>query len=497
MKVGVVSITLLVCLLAGGLLRAQEATEEPVSEGFAFKWSAETVFPQGMQFFITVLRSADQLQSAILLIEPDGEAPVTATVDVRAPTLVGDTYTDLVYVWAFPPDMVLPLGSEITYEWRVVATDGEQARARDRAEFADTRVTWTRSADPLELIHLTVPSDVSAEALRAAVRPVYRLMAEQTGSSPQFDIIVYPADVPPDGCVPGPDGLQAVAPVSLAALPCEPGRAGAVFRASGQDAVQAQAGAGGAIAGVVPLLLQRFYEPLWEDSAIPGWFQAGLAEFYTPGVKGRYLGSLQRAARAGQLGPLGERATASDDGLWHAQSYAAVLYIADRVGLAGLFELARSAGAAGSFVDSFVEIVGLPLDGLWPALRRWLLTPQGERAFAYVPYLGDTPTPAASATSTPTRTPTITPTVTLTFTPSVTGVLTATPTATRPPTRTPTPGPPTVTPRPPGSLSTSTPTPAPLVTGLADSTTRNTVIVALAAALVVIAVIFLYSSRRR
>lgn len=486
-----------VCLLAVGHAGAQEATEEALSQGFAFKWSAEPIFPSGMHFFITVLRPADQLQSSVLVIEAGGMPPQTVAVSVRTPHRTGETFTDLAYDWAFPADLSLPLGSEIVYEWRVLASNGEQARARDRAVFTDTRLNWVRSDDALGQIHLTVPENMSAEALRAALRPVYALLAEQTNTSPAFDIIVYPPAVPADGCAAAAEGLRATAPVSGAVLPCDQLRAEAVFRASGQDAVQAQAGAGGAAAAAVELFVDRFYGPLWDGGDVPEWFRVGLAEFLTPGVKGRYLGPLQRAARAGGLGAQPGAAVGANSGLWREQSYAAVLYLADRLGLPGLFELARSAGADTPFAEAFARAAGQPLDALWPAVRRWVLTPEGERAFAYVPYLGDTPTPAASATPTSTRTPTATHTAAPTLTPSVTGVLTATHTATRVPTRTPTPGPPTVTPRPPGSLNTPTVTPAPVALALGDPTTRSGLIAVLAAALIAAAAAFLYTGRRR
>lgn len=498
MKLAALFTVLCFCLLASGNAGAQEPTEEGLSEGFAFKWSAEPIFPLGMHFFITVLRPADQLQSAVLLIETESMPPQTVAVNVRTPHQIGETFTDLAYDWAFPSDLSLPLGSKIVYEWRVLASDGAQARARDRAVFADTRLNWVRSDDALGQIHLTVPENTSAEALRAALRPVYVLLTEQTGVRPAFDIIVYPPDVPADGCMAGAEGLlQAAAPVSRAVLPCDRTRAEAVFRASGQDAVQAQAGAGGAAAAAVGLFVDRFYEPLWEDENVPEWFRVGLAEFLTPGVKGRYLGPLQRAARAGALDALPAVAISASSGLWREQSYAAVLFMADRLGLPGLFELARSAGADTPFAEAFARAMGQPLNALWPAVRRWVLTPEGERAFAYVPYLGDTPTPAATATSTPTRTPTATHTATLTLTPSVTGILTATHTPSRIPTRTPTPGPPTVTPRPPGSLNTPTVTPAPAAFTLGDPTTRSGLIAVLAAALIAAAAAFWYTGRRR
>ncbi|MGQ9887842.1 MAG: hypothetical protein ACUVSX_05060 [Aggregatilineales bacterium] len=487
-----------VCLLAEGHAGAQEATEEALPQGFAFKWSAEPIFPAGVHFFITVLRPADQLQSAVLLIEAEGAPPQTVAVSVRTPYRAGETFTDLAYDWAFPADLSPPLGSEIVYEWRVLASNGDQARARDRAVFTDARLNWIRSDDALGQIHLTVAENTSAEALRAALRPVYALLAEQTNISPTFDIIVYPPAVPADGCAVTAQGLRAVAPLSGAALPCDQLRAEAVFRASGQDAVQARAGAGGATAAAVELFVDRFYKQLWQGGDVPQWFRVGLAEFLTPGVKGRYLGPLQRAARTGGLGAQPDAAVgAGSGGLWREQSYAAVLYLADQLGLPGLFELARSAGADTPFAEAFARAMGQPLDALWPAVRRWVLTPEGERAFAYVPYLGDTPTPAASATPTPTRTPTATHTATLTLTPSVTGTLTATYTATRAPTRTPTPGPPTVTPRPPGSLNTPTVTPAPVAFALGDPTTRSGLIAALAAALIAAAAAVLYAGRRR
>lgn len=497
MKLVALFTALCVCLVAAGHAGAQEAAEAASAEGFAFKWSAEPIFPMGMHFFITVLRPADQLQSAVLLIEAPGLPLQTVAVSVRTPFRASETYTDLAYDWPFPPDLTLPLGSEIAYEWRVLATNGEQARARDLTVFADTRLNWARSDDPLGQIHLTVPDDASAGALRTVLRPVYTLLAEQTGVSPVFDVIVYPSNVPADGCAASEDGLQAIAPVSGAALPCERSRAAAVFRASGQEAVQAQDGSGGMVAAVVERFVDRFYEPLWTNSDVPAWFRTGLVDFLTPGMKGRYLGPLQHAARAGGLDAPPDPTASVNRGLWREQSYAAVLYIADRIGLSGLFRLAHSAGPEMPFAEAFARSMRQPLDALWPAVRRWVLTPQGERAFAYVPYQGDTPTPTASATPTITRTPTATYTATLTLTPSMTGVLATTYAPSRTPTRTPTPGPPTVTPRPPGSLNTPTPAPASVAFALSDPMTRGRLMAALMAALIAVGAAFLYISRRR
>jgi hypothetical protein len=169
------------------------------------------------------------------------------------------------------------------------------------------------------------------------------------------------------------------------------------------------------------------------------------------------------------------------------------LYIADLIGVQGLFDLA----AADSFDTAYEQATGQALTALLPNLRRWIFTDQASSAFDYTPYQAETPTPTPSRTLTPfppTATNTATVTATLTLTPSVTGELSPTPSLTRPPTRTHTPLPPTVTPRPPSSLYT--PTPAPVQTVFDNPISRLGIITVLLIALAILGLIYVLLGRR-
>lgn len=483
---------LILFLLAGGHITAQD-DETPLVQGYIFRWDAEPIFPEGVRFFVSLLRPVDTLRSVTLLVELQDGPVITIPVDFSEPLTATDLVTDLAYVWPFPPDYTPALFEEITYSWQAVAVDGETADSRDTFVFTDARFDWVQSDDPQGTIDLTVSMEgPMPSAIRQSLREPYALLAENTGQAVSFDILLYEPDVPVSGCVPVREGeLVAVAPQSRAEMPCDPEAAEQIFELSGLDVVQSQrAGVSGAQASIIELLVRRFHAEAWTGKDVPDWFWLGLSQFYTPSLKSGMLGPLRDAARSGDLFTRAEMDAAQAADLWQAQSYAMVLYIADTIGVPGLFDLANEIGEAESFVTAYEQATGQPISALLPNLQTWLLTGVGARAFDYTPYQDTTPTPTATASATPTRTPTLSPTITLT--PSIT----FTPTMTL--TRTPTPPPPSVTPRPASAFVTPTltPVPNPVQQLVSDPGSAAAVMAILLTLLAIVGLLYVIQSRR-
>jgi hypothetical protein len=488
---------LCVCMLVMPAL-AQDETEEPFSEGYVFKWAAEVIFPEGIRFTASLLRSLNELKTVTLIIQPEGRPGVSETVSFEEPVNHGDGFTDLAYVWDIPLDNPPQLFEDITYEWEVEDVYGEIARSRDKLTFTDPRVEWTQSDDPFGDINLTVRADgPSPQQIRQSVTLPYNLISANAGRDQAFYIMLYTADVPSSGCRIGVERTQvAVGLESGVAVPCDPEKAAAIIQASGFDLAQVPPSnlTSSTAAAIVEVFTQGFYDPLWQGKDVPDWFKTGLAQFYSPLNKSALLGPVRNMARADTLYPMSEMAQAIEgNDSWRAQSYAMVVYIADLIGVPSLFDMAKIANAE-SFVKGYEAATSQPLSALLPNLRRWIFTEAGAKAFDYTPYQAATatPTPTSTYTLTPTPPPTLTETPTLT--PSVTGVLSATPSATRTPTRTPTPRPASVTPRPAGSLFTPTPVLTP--SALEDPVTQQGILSVLLIALAVVGLIYWIMRRR-
>lgn len=496
MIVRIIAIVLCVCVFAQPML-SQDETEEAFSEGFIFKWSAEAIFPMGVLFNASFLRPVGDISSINLTIQLEGEAAVTESVSFDEPVNTGDNFTDIAFVWEFPPDRIPRLFRYINFEWEALDIRGDRTIARDRFIFSDQRVEWEQSEDPAGFINLTVRADGPSPAqIRQNIQLAYNLISANVGRVQPLNILLYDADLPSSGCTrDSSNDLVAAAPVSDVALPCNPLRAATIFRRSGFDWVQVRrSGASGTTAGaIIGLFTQRFYEPLWLEKAVPDWFKVGLVQFYSPASKSVLLGAVRSAARNSKLYELAEMTSERvGDELWPAQSYAMVMYIADRIGVDSLFQLANLRSAE-SFAQAYESTVGQSASALLPNLSRWIFTSAAESAFTYSPYQPATPTPTPTATLTPTAIPSATPTETPTLTPSVTGVLSATPTLTRTPSRTPTLPPPSVTPRPASSLFTPTAIPPPSV--LDDPVTQQGILAILLIALAAVGLVYLIMRR--
>ncbi|MBZ0276447.1 MAG: hypothetical protein K8I60_09900, partial [Anaerolineae bacterium] len=308
--------------------------------------------------------------------------------------------------------------------------------------------------------------------LHSDLQPVYRLLSANLNRVPEFTIIVYNAGFDP-GCGQDSQGNPvAVAPFSGDSIPCDPALAQAIFRESNLSTVAAAGSSTATRAALVNYLVSAFYEPAWAGRSVPAWFESGLQQFYLPDYKDNMLQPLVSAARSNRLFSLDEMALpptdSRDTALWNAQTYGMVLYIAQEVGISGLFQLAYGIGSATDFPAAYQTAIGQPVGALLPGLRRWIFTDGAASAFNLTAYQPATPTP--TLTVTPTATLTFTPSATYTSTPTatMTGTLSPTPFPSHTPTITPLPPKPSVTPRPAGSLRLPTETPVPEVTPLSQ-----------------------------
>lgn len=437
-----------------------EATPQP-DQKYIISWGSEVIFPQAIRFSITLSHPVSDLASVVLAIRPEGRAPLAFELDLNAAE-VREPYSELAYLWDYPLSASPRLFSTIRLDWQAVTRSGEVARVSDELIFTDQRVTWAvREGRPISLMlpadGLEAP-DVMLDRLARELQPVYDLLAANTGRSEPLNAMVY-AGVPPGCGWTDMDEPLAVGPVSGLELACNPAKAEAVFRNDAITIVESLSNSYNAVrAALIETLVRQSYG--WQS--VPDWFATGLATFYVPAPRPTDLARLIAASRSSTLFSLNQLSRREDDAdsdLWLAQSYGLVVYIASQIGVPGLFDLARAAQTQ-PFEEAFRAALDKPVSALLPDWERWIFTPQAVGAFNFTPYQPPTATPTLTATSTVTRTPTptltSTPTATLTpadFQPS------ATPLPTVRPSRTPTPAPPSVTPRPPGSLNTATPVP--------------------------------------
>lgn len=490
---------------------AQEATPVVTSSSFIYFASSEVIYPDAVRFRLVVQRPAVDLATVTLTLRPTGQSPIDIPVNIRESLVFNQQFAELAYIWRIPSDSPPHLFSQVDYRWEVVTNTNETAVQQDHFTYSDLRTDWVQDADPDKRIDLTVPATTDdPKHLRDSVRNVYNLLAANLGQKPALNVMIYTDALPLDPCAATANHVL-VAPDSKVEVPCTVGLANTVVRASGYLPLQVAEGRGPVEqVALVQLLVDRFYAPLWGDKVVPAWFRAGLGQFYLPLEKSQQMQVARAAARHDGLYSLDALGTepplhTDQHDLWVAQSYGMVLYIADQIGVPGLFGLAKTLGQADSFEAAYQQVVGQPLAALIPGWQNWLFRDVAVSAYGYTPYLANTPTPTVTRTPTPfPPTPTPIPSATDTFTPSatVTGIRTATPLPTRTLPPTPTRGRPTPTPRPPGSIAmfpTDTPSPTPpLAIQLPQNQTVSVLVVAVIfLVLAVLVVVYINMLRRR
>lgn len=470
---------------------AQDDEELPVVEGGVINWYAEPVFPEAIRFFVAFEGAIEEIRTATFTFQPINEPEQTINLNINEALVIGATFTDMEYIWEFTPDDTPELFTDVIYEWRAEYIDGGRAFVRDHVVFQDERIAWTVSPDVLPGLDLVVPDiGPSPEEIHLGVMLPLNLISANSGRVPDLQVIITYPDLDLSGCVVDEDdSLVAVGHISGSTLPCEPDAAAQLYTASGYGVVPARSVTViGVQAALIDLFVDALYAPLWEGKMVPEWFHSGLAQFYLPVPSLHLLGELQAADRSNRLHSLDTLQPIGVDNIAQAQSYGMVLYIADTIGLSGLYELARM--PADTFEESYAAVVGQPLSRLFSGFRRWIFSSSASAAFEFSPYLQEaTATPTATSTPTPTSTATETPTATMT------GESTSAPDPTATLTRTSNPLPATVTPRPAGSLFT--PTPLPPVNLLENPQTQITLIVLIIIGIVgITGIIFLFNRNR-
>jgi hypothetical protein len=512
---------------------AQDKTAEPnPNQGFILSSAGEVIFPQAVRFTVAMSVTGDNLASAALTIQPDGQQLTAVEVKLPDAITLKEPYAALAYVWNIPSANPPQLFRDIRFTWKVVSKQGQTAEFNNRITFTDQRAKWVQYKDNQGRFNLTLPiidrplaavvtpqtpptivpiasetfkpeatadaalnqtgttvvplatpapitaktpdaaqvivavtivpaEDADARRLSRGLSPIYDLLAINSSQKPSLNALIYPFT---PGCVQNAKGDSvAISPITHIEIPCDATLAAIIFRASGYVVIQTEsAGLNVMQAALVDYATRQFYETAWRGKNVPAWFQMGLAQFYTPGLKTRYVPLLTSAGRSGKLLSLEQMSAAPNQtnaDLWQAQSYGMTMYIAGQVGVQGLFDLARNVSQSDSFAAAYEKATGKPLAALPSDFQTWIFTDAGSSAFAFTPYQAATATPTQTDTPTPIATAVPSETPTFTLTPTVTGVHTVTPYPTRTATRTPTPLPPTITPRPPGSLDTPTPIP--------------------------------------
>jgi hypothetical protein len=531
-------------------------------QNFILSTSSEVFFPQAIRFNVILARAFTDISTASLVIQPQGQTPITISIDLEDAVVVRDPYTELAYSWTIPRATPPHVFEEIIFTWWVVSTRDEVSELGSSMIFTDQRTAWVQETDPTGQLSLTMPAlgpsldtaqvtsaDVQVETtpepvnassepavsdmttippssgveaatpqlaftpigpqptvdlpvsgvsrLMTDLQPVYESLSENTDRDLSLKLLVY-TDAFPPGCTQnGENQPVARGPVSGIEIPCDESLADVIFRASGYDLLQSESSSLNQIEIVVTAaIVARFYEIAWQGKAVPDWFQVGLKQFYAPNLKSSLYPTLMRTARNNALLPLdGSGSVNANADLWQAQSYGLALYIADQIGVPGLFRLANV--DADTFPVAYQTAMSKPLSTLLNEWERWIFTDRAVAAFSFTANQAATATPTATRTLSPTPTATATSTFTPTFTPTVTGVLSATPSPTRTPTRTLTPEPATRTPRPAGSLNTPTPIPTPVVNPLGGLSSPTTALGILTIGLVLITVFALFLLRPR
>jgi len=426
----------------------------------------DVYFPEGVRLQWTVLGvPAADLTAVRLTIAPANQPPtvVTLTPDEALFTEPSAVFTAF---WPLPLDAPPPLFAPIPFTWEAERGSAMIAAYSSAFSWEHTVTPWSVSRSANIQIAVPVAFAVSAQTLADSVQPIYDLLLTQLAPTipHRFNWLIYSPLLTPN-CQPFGEepGLYARTPRLNDPVRCRPGSAEAAVSSS---TLLSATNSAVALSAMQTQLVEAFYAPYWDSTAIPAWFRSALIRFYSPAVKDALYGIGLNIVRTEQTRTLTEMDALVRDPAWEAQAYGMLLYTADRAGFDRVFALAAALTPDEPFAVTYERVIGLPLAGLIPAWERWMITPHTQVLFGLTPYQPPTSTPTLTLTPTITRTPSNTPTPTPTpsWTPTPTatptGVLSPTPFITATPPPSPTAAPATVTPRPASALFTLTPTPA-------------------------------------
>lgn len=470
-------------------LAAQEVTPQP-EQNYIYGWESEVFFPLAIRFQLVLDLPADQVEAALLTLQQAENLSAEININLTESVTTSDPFTVIDYIWQIPAGQPLAFEVPINYTWRVNSADAQTAVVEDSLIFSDWRSLWAQTEQD-GFLDLFVPADqLDPDAVQQGLQAVYDLLVRNTGRTSQFSVLLYTADLPTPACTTNTNGESVLIGVrSQIEIPCEDSQIALNLGNLGLDILQIENLDETEVrTRLLPYLVLDFYEEQWRGKDVPAWFQSGLIAIYTPTPKARLFAPLLDAARQSRLYTLPQMGSVlPDDLLWLGQSYGMVLYLVSRFGYEAVFRFADQIEDAASFSDAYMTAFGEAPEVLIASVGLWIFTDGARAAFAVSPYQVATatptitPTPTATDTPTATHTPTMTPTITDTPTATQTGIpQTALPTRTA--TFTAVPPTPSLTPRPANSLFTPTPIPTEIPTAAVD----DTVIVGLAAVIIII-----------
>jgi hypothetical protein len=496
---------LLVLMLAAFPAAAQESTPEATAEvtpeatreiraDFLLRVDAEAIFPLGVRFAVDLDLFADEIERVTLTVELPNADIQRFRMDIDEDNYIVFPYTGLHHFMLFDRETAPPFFSDIFYTWEATSILGSTVERRERVVFADQQVVWTNLRDDPLRLNIGAAFGVTPPAgVLPIVRQAFDALERDTGETRAYNWLLYDLDVP-IGCQRGADNASVLlAPRSAFSIPCNAALIDQILSDQGYTIVSHSSAPDLALDDLlIAAMVRDFYGANWEERGVPVWFVEGFTQFYAvnPKADNRALArELLTNNNAFTLDEL-QLLPADTDQLrpWRAQSHSLIIYIVDRVGIAGLRALAADDQP---FAESYQAIMGDAPANLLRAWQRWLPGSAADRAYNSSPYLAPTRTPSLTRTPSHTWTPTPTATSTPSITPTVTGFLSPTPVATV--TNTPTPdGPtatPSVTPRPPGSLPTVTPAPPPTIAeSLAQPGVQSLILIGLIVILLVLVI---------
>lgn len=427
-------------------------TPTPNAPDYLYNWDAQVIYPAAVRFTIYVNRPLMEIQQLTLTIEPEIGNNIVLNVDPADNATDNGTYTEVSYLWIITANDVLPIDSTVEYSWLVSTLRDGTAGVPSAFFYADERATWVEDVDETNHLNFYFPENVvPAETIRDDISPIYDLMSANTGREPSINLALFTNDFPLNPCEEG----HITDPRSDDDIPCSDEVIEASISIRGYTPIEIDNRNSNTRAeSFIPSLFPQFYSSLERNNNVPAWFVEGFKRFYYPNRNTGDLLALQSDARSGGLIRL-EAMGDTDQRLWDAQSIGMVIYIADQIGVEGLFNFANEASSTDDFGALYEDATGLPLSIMVDDLSNWLFLSSTASDFNYTPYLATTATPEPTVSNTPfppTATNTSTATNTPTATVTVTGFLSATPLPTLTHTATQRAGTSTVTPRPAGSL---------------------------------------------
>jgi hypothetical protein len=445
-------ITFVILLYLPMLILSQDA-EPTLTANELYHWSAEVYFPQVIDFMLLARRSESVIASLTLTISFRGSDPNLITIDPATVTAT-DAGGVFRYRWDIPKDIPPPLFSRVRYTWDIVTVNGLSYAITDDLDFIDQRVNWVQSNDRQSQVNVFHAfNQLDADDVRNGIRATYNVLFANVEDRPIYTLLVYPETVS-IGCDVNEDDepiirIQGVE--EFEEIACDMSLANHIYT-QGEYIVFNQTSVDKLQQTIIDLLIKEYYLKQWDNMTVPDWFLYGLQQFYTPRTKLSALNLTQQKSRSDDLLTMNDLETPPIDDetrlLWDAQSIGMILYLADTIGVQGLFEFADSIGGYDTFAEAYEDHVRQSLDLLILSWNDWMFRPSSRQDYDYNPYL--------PATSTPTATATLTNTPTATFTPSKTPNVTRTPR----PSITPIPPTPSTTPLPAQSFSVQ-PTDAP------------------------------------